>query len=55
MPFDSLEECADKARYYLHHEAERRRIAEAYARRTQAEHLWRHRIEKVLHEAGLRA
>jgi spore maturation protein CgeB len=52
-PFDSLEECADLARYYLRHEAERRRIAEAYARRTLAEHLWKHRIERVFKAAGL--
>lgn len=53
VPFDSLEECADKARFYLQHEAERRRIAEAYARRTRAEHLWKHRIEKIFTETGL--
>jgi spore maturation protein CgeB len=45
--FDTLEECADKARYYLAHEAERAQIAMAYRRRTLAEHLWRHRFANL--------
>ncbi|NLH47281.1 MAG: glycosyltransferase family 1 protein [Myxococcales bacterium] len=53
VPFDTLEECLDKARYFLEHEAERARIAAAYAARTQAEHLWSHRINAVLRAAGL--
>ncbi len=53
IPFDTLEECADKVRHYLAHETERRRIADAYARRTRDQHLWRHRIEHVLRSAGL--
>ncbi len=54
VPFETLDECVEKARYYLRHEAERRKIAEAYAKRTQAEHLWRHRIGHVLKAAGLK-
>jgi spore maturation protein CgeB len=53
VPFETLEECAERARWYLGHESERRRIADAYARRTRGEHLWRHRIEHVLRSAGL--
>ncbi len=53
IPFDTLEECLQLARYYLKHERERAAIAEAYARRTVAEHLWRHRIEHVLTAAGI--
>jgi len=53
IPFDSLEECTDKARYFLSHEAERQRIAEAYAKRTQAEHMWKSRLEAILTRTGL--
>jgi spore maturation protein CgeB len=53
VPFETIEECVEKAKYYLQHERERQQIAEAYARRTQAEHLWEHRIQKVLAGAGL--
>jgi len=53
IPFTGVEDCVDKARFYLSHEPERRRIAEAYARRTEAEHLWTHRLAQVLRDAGL--
>lgn len=53
VPFETLEECADKARFYLKNEAARRSIAEAYARRTRAEHMWDQRIASVLQQAGL--
>jgi spore maturation protein CgeB len=51
--FETLEDCVEKVRYYLAHETERRRIADAYAARTLAEHLWRHRIASVLRQAGV--
>ena len=51
--FDSLEECAAKARYYLAHEAERARIADAYRRRTFSEHLWRHRFAALFADIGV--
>lgn len=54
VPFDSLEDCAEKARWYLAHEAERRAIGEAYAKRTRAEHMWEQRIAGVLKAAGLK-
>ncbi|MBU6300865.1 MAG: glycosyltransferase [Verrucomicrobia bacterium] len=53
VPFDSMEECADKARFYLRNESSRRKIVEAYAARTRSEHLWSHRIARVLRDAGL--
>lgn len=53
VPFETIDECIDKARYYLQNEAARRQVAEAYAKRTRAEHLWEHRIRRVLTEAGL--
>ena len=53
VEYDDLSDCADKARHYLRNEAERKKIADGYASRTLAEHLWRHRIEHVLRGAGL--
>jgi glycosyl transferase family 1 len=54
VPFDSMEECIDKAKYYLQHESERQKISDAYAKRTLREHMWEHRITHVLKAAGLR-
>ena len=53
VEYEDLDDCIEKARYYLKHESERREIAEAYYRRTKAEHLWRHRYEKLFMEIGL--
>jgi spore maturation protein CgeB len=53
VAFTTLEECADKARYYLAHEAERARIAKAYHDRTRAEHLWQHRYRDLFSTIGL--
>jgi len=47
--FSSPEEMADKVRYYLNHEAERVRLAQAAHRRVVAErHTYRHRLEQIL-------
>jgi len=54
IPFETLEECAEKARFYLKNEPARAKIAAAYGRRTEAEHLWKYRIEHVLDAAGVR-
>jgi hypothetical protein len=53
VPFETLEECVEKAKFYLRNETARHKIAEAYAQRTLREHLWEHRIRHVLREAGL--
>jgi len=53
VEFDDLEDCVEKARFYLNHEAERERLAEAYYRRTQREHLWQCRFEKLFKQVGL--
>lgn len=53
VPFETLEECAEKARFYLKNEPARVKIAAAYARRTQAEHMWSDRIRHVLGAAGI--
>jgi spore maturation protein CgeB len=52
--FHDLDECADKARYYLAHETERARIARAYHDRTRAEHTWQHRFTRLFEDVGLR-
>ena len=53
VDYESMDECTGKARHYLTNESERRRIAEAYRRRTEGEHLWRHRYRKLFAELGL--
>lgn len=53
VPFGDLEDCADKAKYYLRHENERQKIATAYYKRTHGEHLWQHRFAQLFKEVGL--
>lgn len=53
VPFENLEDCAEKARFYLKNERARRKIAEAYAERTEADHLWKYRIQHILKEVGI--
>jgi spore maturation protein CgeB len=50
VEFEDLDDCMEKARWYLAHEEERRAIAEAYRRRTVAEHLWTHRYAALFHD-----
>jgi hypothetical protein len=53
VPFDDLDDCIEKTKYYLAHETERARIARAYRDRTLAEHLWTHRYRAMFEEMGL--
>jgi spore maturation protein CgeB len=55
VEFSDMKECVERARYLLSHDAERQKIAEAYYRRTQSEHMWRHRFEKLFTAMGLPA
>lgn len=55
VPFETIDECIEKANYYLAHESERSKIAEAYAKRTKAEHMWEQRIRYVLKEADFKS
>jgi len=48
VTYTSPEELADKARYYLAHEEERRRIALRAIRRTMRDHTYERRIEEML-------
>lgn len=54
IPFTTMEECVEKIRYFMIHEKERKKIADAYAARTQAHHLWKYRIGAILKELGIR-
>lgn len=53
VPFDDLDDCIEKVRYYLRHESERARIAKAYHDRTRAEHMWTYRFRKMFEDVGL--
>jgi hypothetical protein len=53
VPFETVTEAAEKARFYAKNEQARRKIALAYAERTRKEHMWSHRIDDVLAQAGL--
>ncbi len=52
VAFENLEDCAEKARFYLRNETERARIARRYRDRTLAEHLWEHRFAQLFREIG---
>jgi Glycosyl transferases group 1 len=53
VTFESLEDCAEKALWYLSHESERARIAQRYYDRTLREHMWQHRFEELFGRMGL--
>lgn len=53
VAFEDLDDCAEKADFYLKHETELARIARAYHDRTRAEHLWQHRFTKLFQDIGL--
>jgi hypothetical protein len=53
LEFESAEECAERIRYLIRNDAERKRMAQAYRRRTLAEHMWEHRWSALFHEIGL--
>jgi len=47
VTYRTLDEAVEKARYYMEHEAERERIAEAGYREVLAKHTYKHRIERI--------
>jgi spore maturation protein CgeB len=53
VAFDDLEDCVEKAKYYLAHETERARIAKAYHDRTRAEHTWQNRFRQIFRDIGM--
>lgn len=52
--FETMDECEDKAKFLLSHEAERLEIARRYYERTRKEHLWRHRYQALFSDMGMR-
>jgi Glycosyl transferases group 1 len=54
VSFESLDDCAEKARWYLAHEAERAKIAHKYCDRTLREHLWTHRFSVLFQQMGFK-
>lgn len=51
--FSSPTELFDKIKYYLSHEEEREKIAEAGYKRTKTEHTYHHRFEAIFKKVGL--
>jgi spore maturation protein CgeB len=51
--YTGLEDCVDKVAALLSDDARRRQIAEAYRRRTLADHLWTTRFTRLFSDAGL--
>ena len=47
VTYRDAEECAEKARYLLEHEAERRAIAQAGQRRTLRDHTYTQRADQL--------
>jgi len=48
LTFESNEELLEKVKYYLSHENERFIIASNYHKRTEAQHLWKHRWNHII-------
>jgi hypothetical protein len=53
VTFENLEDCAEKAAWYLSHEEERARIALNYRDRTLKEHLWKYRFADLFAKIGI--
>jgi Glycosyl transferases group 1 len=53
VTFETLEDCAEKARWYLAHENERARIVARYHERTLREHMWKHRFADLFEQMGI--
>ena len=51
--FHDADEMVDKARYYLEHDTERVRVAEAGLRRTLAEHTYEQRFREIFRHMGI--
>jgi hypothetical protein len=53
VTYETLEDCAEKASWYLSHESERARIARCYRNRTLREHMWTHRFAELFSQMGI--
>lgn len=52
VSYQGMEDCIEKAKFYLTHEAERSRVAQAYRERTERDHLWEHRFVELFRTCG---
>lgn len=48
VTYKTLDEAVDKARYYIAHDSEREKIAQAGYEEVMAKHTYKHRVEKIL-------
>jgi len=53
VTFETREDCAEKATWYLSHESERARIAARYRQRTLREHMWSQRFADLFSQMGV--
>lgn len=53
LTYRSVEEAVDKIRYYLKHEEERGKIAEAALRKTLAEHTYKERFNRIFSQVSI--
>jgi hypothetical protein len=53
VTFETLEDCAEKAIWYLSHETDRTRIVSRYRERTLREHMWEHRFVDLFQQMGI--
>ena len=53
VTYKSLDEAVDKAKYYLAHDEEREKIAQAGFEEVRAKHTFKHRAEQILRTTGL--
>ena len=53
VTYKTLDEAVDKAKYYIAHDEEREKIAEAGFNEVRSKHTFKHRVEQVLKETGL--
>lgn len=51
--YKTLDEAVDKAKYYIAHDEEREKIAQAGFEEVRAKHTFRHRVQQVLKATGL--
>jgi spore maturation protein CgeB len=51
--FEDEEDLAEKARFYLQNDAERKQVREAGMKRAREEHTWHRRFERAFEQMGI--
>jgi len=54
VTFENLQDCAEKALWYLSHESERASVAKQYRDRTLREHMWEYRFNDLFRQMGIK-